>query len=230
MDLTELAARWGIEPSYLDIQGRRRDADEDTIRRIVEALSARGNQPASGLNEQESPRSPIRATGGNAGSWRCSFTVCARAATGATAISAISRTCWKSSPALAAPASASIRCTRSSMTGRHVPAARIRRTADCFSTRSISTSRRSRNSTVVMPHISPPTSPGCATPNWSITAPSRRSRLQRCARHIGVSPRTAARAPPGFRSLSAGARPRAGMLRGIRDPAGATFRRMVGMA
>ena len=45
MDLTELAARWGIEPSYLDIQGRRRDADEDTIRRIVEALSARGNQP-----------------------------------------------------------------------------------------------------------------------------------------------------------------------------------------
>src|SRR5437868_4929210 len=50
MDLTELAARWGIEPSYLDIQGRRRDADEATIRRIVEALSAGGNRPAS-VNE-----------------------------------------------------------------------------------------------------------------------------------------------------------------------------------
>ncbi len=47
MDLTELAARWGIEPSYLDIQGRRREADEGTIRRIVEALSARGSQPAA---------------------------------------------------------------------------------------------------------------------------------------------------------------------------------------
>jgi len=55
MDLTELAARWGIEPSYLDIQGRRRDADEGTIRRIVEALSARGNQPAS-VSEQAKQR------------------------------------------------------------------------------------------------------------------------------------------------------------------------------
>jgi 4-alpha-glucanotransferase len=54
MDLTELAARWGLEPSYLDIQGRRRAADEGTIRRIVEALSARGNQPAS-VSEQAKP-------------------------------------------------------------------------------------------------------------------------------------------------------------------------------
>jgi len=51
MDLTELAARWAIEPSYFDIQGRRRIADEGTIRRIVEALAARGNQPAA-LREQ----------------------------------------------------------------------------------------------------------------------------------------------------------------------------------
>jgi 4-alpha-glucanotransferase len=51
MDLTELAARWGIEPSYFDVQGRRRDADDGTIRRIVDALSARGNQPAA-VNEQ----------------------------------------------------------------------------------------------------------------------------------------------------------------------------------
>jgi 4-alpha-glucanotransferase len=55
MDLTELAARWGIEPSYLDIQGRRRDADEGTIRRIVEALSAHGNQPASVLEQARQP-------------------------------------------------------------------------------------------------------------------------------------------------------------------------------
>jgi 4-alpha-glucanotransferase len=55
MDLTELAARWGIEPSYLDIQGRRQDADEGTIRRIVEALSARGNQPASVREQARQP-------------------------------------------------------------------------------------------------------------------------------------------------------------------------------
>jgi 4-alpha-glucanotransferase len=45
--LTELAARWGIEASYLDIQGRRQIADEATLRRIVEALSAAGNPPAA---------------------------------------------------------------------------------------------------------------------------------------------------------------------------------------
>ena len=33
-----------------------------------------------------------------------------------------------------------------------------------------------------------------------------------------------------FALLSAGARPGAGKFRGIRDPAGATFRRVVGMA
>src|SRR5436190_21523718 len=55
MDLTELAARWGIEPRYLDIQGRRRDADASTIRRIVEPLSARGNQPASVLEQARDP-------------------------------------------------------------------------------------------------------------------------------------------------------------------------------
>ena len=55
MDLTELAARWGIEPSYLDVQGRRRDADEGTIRRIVEALSAGGNQPASWHEKAREP-------------------------------------------------------------------------------------------------------------------------------------------------------------------------------
>src|SRR3954470_5697576 len=51
MDLTELAARWGIEPSYLDVSGRRRDAEGGTIRQIVDVLSAGGTQPVS-VNEQ----------------------------------------------------------------------------------------------------------------------------------------------------------------------------------
>src|SRR5207302_302291 len=65
MDLTELAARWGIEPSYLDIQGRRRDADEGTIRRIVEALSARENQPASVLGQARQPTLAYQGDGRN---------------------------------------------------------------------------------------------------------------------------------------------------------------------
>ena len=62
MDLTELAARWGIEPGYFDVQGRRREADGDTIRRIVEALSAGGNQPAFA---HEQPKTPERAYQGD---------------------------------------------------------------------------------------------------------------------------------------------------------------------
>jgi 4-alpha-glucanotransferase len=54
MDLNELASRWGVEPSYLDVQGRRRDAAADTIRRIVDVLSAGGNQPAP-INERATP-------------------------------------------------------------------------------------------------------------------------------------------------------------------------------
>ena len=57
MNLTELAARWGIEASYLDIQGRHQIADEATLRRIVEALSAAGNPPAAAR------RSPSRNPG-----------------------------------------------------------------------------------------------------------------------------------------------------------------------
>ena len=47
MNLTELAARWGIEASYLDIRGRRQIADEDILRGIVEALSDAGNPPVA---------------------------------------------------------------------------------------------------------------------------------------------------------------------------------------
>ena len=56
MDLTELAARWGIEPSYFDIQGRRREADGETLRRIVEALSGAGQSAGC-------VRAPARAAG-----------------------------------------------------------------------------------------------------------------------------------------------------------------------
>ena len=117
-DWTELAARWGIEPSYFDIQGRRQEADEETLRRIVEALSAAGNPPAAVDGRRRQPRARLSGRRPrDAGCWRCSFTGCGRGATGATAISAISRRCWTSSPISAAPASGSTRCTRSSMTG-----------------------------------------------------------------------------------------------------------------
>jgi 4-alpha-glucanotransferase len=63
MDLTELAARWGIEPSYFDVQGRRRNANEATIRRIVEALSVGGIQPASGAGQARQPEPAYQGDG-----------------------------------------------------------------------------------------------------------------------------------------------------------------------
>jgi 4-alpha-glucanotransferase len=57
MELTELAGRWGIEPSYLDIQGRRQHADAETIRRLVEALSGAGH-PAAPAERREQPPAP----------------------------------------------------------------------------------------------------------------------------------------------------------------------------
>jgi 4-alpha-glucanotransferase len=55
MELTDLAAQWGIEAGYLDIQGRRRDADPETLRRIVEALSAAGSRPAAAEPHSRQP-------------------------------------------------------------------------------------------------------------------------------------------------------------------------------
>lgn len=43
----ELAARWGIETAYYDVQGRRHEADGDVLRRVAEALSAGGATPAA---------------------------------------------------------------------------------------------------------------------------------------------------------------------------------------
>ncbi len=54
-DRTEPPARWGIEPSYYDVQGRRIVADPEVIRRIVDALSASGKPPLA-PEEQTAPQ------------------------------------------------------------------------------------------------------------------------------------------------------------------------------
>jgi 4-alpha-glucanotransferase len=43
----EQAAAWAVEPGYFDVEGRRRDADAETLRRVIEALSASGVAPAA---------------------------------------------------------------------------------------------------------------------------------------------------------------------------------------
>ena len=45
---SELAAHWGIELSYFDIQGQRREADGETVGRIAAALAGSGQPPAAG--------------------------------------------------------------------------------------------------------------------------------------------------------------------------------------
>jgi 4-alpha-glucanotransferase len=63
MDLTELAARWGIEASYVDIQGRQQVAEGDTLRRIVEALSAAGSPPAAAESAARQPEPAYQGNG-----------------------------------------------------------------------------------------------------------------------------------------------------------------------
>jgi 4-alpha-glucanotransferase len=63
MDLTEPAARWGIEASYFDIQGRRQVADEETLRLVVEALSAAGNPPAAATPPARPPEPAYQGDG-----------------------------------------------------------------------------------------------------------------------------------------------------------------------
>ncbi len=138
--------------------GRRRD----TLRRIVEALSAGGNQPAAVAEQRRSREPAFQGDGRRAGCWRCSFTACARAATGATAISPISRNCWKSLPISAAPAIGLNPLHALFYDRPDARAARMRRTAGCFSIRSTSTWRRSRSSTAACRDL-PAISRGCAT-------------------------------------------------------------------
>jgi hypothetical protein len=114
--------------------------------------------------------SPPRAFTGEliaAGCSPSSFTVSARRATGASATSPIWPPCWRSRPNSARTVSASIRCTLCSTTSRPT-AAPIRPTAGCFSTRFISTSNRSLNSSRTAKPPRPP--PSCAKAISSITS------------------------------------------------------------
>ena len=46
-DVTELAARWGIETTYTDVLGRRQTARSETVRRVAEMLARTGSKPAA---------------------------------------------------------------------------------------------------------------------------------------------------------------------------------------
>jgi len=60
---TEFAAHWGIEPGYFDVQGRRRNADPETLRRVVEALSRPGSPPAGDLDQARQPEPAFQGDG-----------------------------------------------------------------------------------------------------------------------------------------------------------------------
>jgi len=62
-DWTEPAQRWGVEPGYFDVIGQRREADQATLRRTVEALSAGGNSPVSLERPAPSPEPAYQGNG-----------------------------------------------------------------------------------------------------------------------------------------------------------------------
>src|SRR5262245_28012810 len=45
MSELNVPARWGIEPSYYDVEGRERVAEPEALRRTIEALSGLGQPP-----------------------------------------------------------------------------------------------------------------------------------------------------------------------------------------
>src|ERR1700759_5327897 len=53
MDQTERAQQWGVETGYFDVQGRRHEADAQTLDRIVEALEASGKPADIGEKARE---------------------------------------------------------------------------------------------------------------------------------------------------------------------------------
>jgi len=59
----QFGAHWGIEPGYYDVQGRRRDADPDVLRRVVEMLSRPGNPPAGDLDRGQTPQQAFQGDG-----------------------------------------------------------------------------------------------------------------------------------------------------------------------
>src|SRR5712691_7893820 len=52
-ELAELAGRWGIETSFLDVHGRRQSADPESIRRIAAALAAQGPALAAAPDQRD---------------------------------------------------------------------------------------------------------------------------------------------------------------------------------
>ena len=60
---TELAAQWGIETGYYDVHGQRREADGETLRRIVEGLSGPGSAPASAHPQPRQPEPAYQGDG-----------------------------------------------------------------------------------------------------------------------------------------------------------------------
>ena len=60
---SELTTRWGIEQSYYDVQGRRRDANPETIRSVAAALSLPGNPPPAQLDVEATPRPAFQGDG-----------------------------------------------------------------------------------------------------------------------------------------------------------------------
>jgi 4-alpha-glucanotransferase len=57
MKLTKAeAAEWGVASGYFDVQGRRHEADDTTLARIVAALAGGGNQPAPADQQVPTPR------------------------------------------------------------------------------------------------------------------------------------------------------------------------------
>lgn len=54
----DLAACWGIEPGYYDVQGHYHEADPDVVRKVVTALSASGQRPAAMPHDMPSPAEP----------------------------------------------------------------------------------------------------------------------------------------------------------------------------
>ena len=123
--------------------GGRRNAAPDRrgavgVRAIRRPRAAQRAQPAD---------RPTRATAQRAGCWRSSFTACGRGATGATAISPISPSLLEIVADLGGAGDRAQSAARAVLRPAGARAVRIRRTAGCFSIRSTSTSRRSRNST-----------------------------------------------------------------------------------
>jgi 4-alpha-glucanotransferase len=60
---TELAAQWGIEPGYFDVQGRWHGADPEAVQQVLATLSAAGHRPAGDLHQARQPEPAFQGNG-----------------------------------------------------------------------------------------------------------------------------------------------------------------------